>query len=101
MPQQLLNKVPGPKLTEPHKCSTAEWLSSRITSSPSLIANPVRAEIEGQLFELPRYVFIGPKGGDDPFRLAIFAGLHGDEPEGVHALVRFLSEKEKCQSMIM
>jgi len=43
---------------------------------------------EGTL-ELPRYLFIGPKGGADTIRLGLFAGIHGDEPEGVYALIRF------------
>lgn len=42
-------------------------------------------------YELPKYAFIGPRGGDEPLRIGIFAGVHGDEPEGVHALVRFLA----------
>jgi hypothetical protein len=33
---------------------------------------------------------MGPKGGDDLIRVGIFAGIHGDEPEGVHALIQFL-----------
>lgn len=40
--------------------------------------------------QLPRYTFIGPKGGDEPIRIGLFAGIHGDEPEGVFALVQFL-----------
>jgi murein peptide amidase A len=59
--------------------------------SPNLIANhKATFEVEGQAYDLPRYLFIGPRGGDEPIRLGIFAGLHGDEPEGTHALVRFL-----------
>ncbi len=50
-----------------------------------------RFENAGEHYELPRYLFIGPQGGGDPIRIGIFAGLHGDEPEGVHALLRFLS----------
>jgi len=38
---------------------------------------------------LPAYVFFGPRGGGDPVRIGLFAGIHGDEPAGVHALVRF------------
>jgi len=38
---------------------------------------------------LPAYVFFGPRGGGDPIRIGLFAGIHGDEPAGVHALVRF------------
>lgn len=93
---QLLNKASGRNIPKPFfKRSTADWLSSQLTNSPSLIANPARIEIDGQVFELPRYVFIGAKGGDDPIRVGIFAGLHGDEPEGVHALVRFLTLLER------
>ena len=44
----------------------------------------------GESYELPRYLFIGPKGGGDVIRLGLFAGIHGDEPEGVHALIQFL-----------
>ena len=46
---------------------------------------------DGQNYVLPRYLFIGPKGGDDAIRVGLFAGIHGDEPEGVHALIQFLS----------
>lgn len=44
---------------------------------------------------LPRLIFRGGKETGDPtVRLAIFAGLHGDEPAGVHALVELLRELE-------
>lgn len=45
--------------------------------------------------ELPRYLFVGPRGGDESLRIGIFAGIHGDEPEGIHALSRFLAMLEK------
>jgi protein MpaA len=48
-------------------------------------------EVAGQTYELPRYFFIGPGSGGDPIRIGLFAGIHGDEPEGVHALIRFVS----------
>jgi murein peptide amidase A len=48
-------------------------------------------EVAAQTFELPRYLFIGPRSGGDPIRLGLFAGIHGDEPEGVHALLRFVN----------
>jgi protein MpaA len=47
-------------------------------------------EINGERYELPRYIFLGPRGGDAPIRLGIFAAIHGDEPEGAHALVNLL-----------
>jgi murein peptide amidase A len=61
-------------------------------NTPSLIANHGASfEVGGQTYELPRYLYLGPKGGGDMLRIGLFAGVHGDEPEGVHALVRFIS----------
>lgn len=60
-------------------------------NSPNLVANhDARFEVDGETYELPRYLFVGPRGGDTPIRLGIFAGIHGDEPEGVHALIQFV-----------
>lgn len=60
-------------------------------TSPNLVANhEAWFEADGERYELPRYLFVGPRGGDVPIRLGIFAGIHGDEPEGVHALVQFV-----------
>ena len=59
--------------------------------SPNLVANhDARFEADGETYTLPRYLFVGPKGGDTPIRVGIFAGIHGDEPEGVRAVVQFL-----------
>ncbi len=104
MPKPLnsINSMPLPvigsspiKAVVPTRRSIPELLAplERIASdSPSFIANHgARFESNGQAYELPRYLFIGPKGGDDLIRVGIFAGIHGDEPEGVHALIQFLS----------
>jgi hypothetical protein len=59
--------------------------------SPNLVANhEARFEVGGETCELPRYLFVGPKGGDAPLRVGIFAAIHGDEPEGAHAIVQFI-----------
>lgn len=59
--------------------------------STSLIAcEPGRFESAGQSYELPRYLFLGPQGGAEPMRIGIFAGVHGDEPAGSFALLRFV-----------
>jgi hypothetical protein len=59
--------------------------------SPNLVANHVaRFEAGGEAYTLPRYLFVGPKGGDTPIRVGIFAGIHGDEPEGVRAVIQFI-----------
>jgi hypothetical protein len=60
-------------------------------TSPNLVSNhDARFEVDGEEYVLPRYLFVGPRGGDTPIRVGIFAGIHGDEPEGVHALVQFI-----------
>lgn len=66
-------------------------LEKLAASSASLVANlDLRFEVAGETFVIPRYIFIGPQGGDRPIRVGIFAGIHGDEPEGVRAAVLFL-----------
>jgi hypothetical protein len=62
-----------------------------VAHSPNLVANhEARFESAGESYELPRYLFVGPKGGDTPIRVGIFGAIHGDEPEGAHAIVRFV-----------
>jgi protein MpaA len=58
--------------------------------SPNLVANHgAHFEVAGEFYEVPRYLFVGPGGGGSPIRLGLFAAIHGDEPEGAHALVQF------------
>jgi protein MpaA len=65
-------------------------LDQLAAKSTNLIARPIgHFERDGRRYEIPRYIFVGPKGGDTPIPVGIFAGIHGDEPEGVRALVRF------------
>jgi hypothetical protein len=65
------------------------------TSSSLVAKQDARFESGGKHAVLPRYLFIGPKGGDEPIRIGLFAGIHGDEPEGVRALVQFLLTLER------
>jgi protein MpaA len=43
----------------------------------------------GKNYEIPRFIFRGPNSSD-PIRLGVFAAIHGDEPAGAMALIRFL-----------
>src|SRR3954451_2606949 len=47
-------------------------------------------ESHGREYNLPRYVFLGPRGGGDTIRIGIFDTIHGDEPEGTLGLIRFV-----------
>jgi hypothetical protein len=59
--------------------------------SVNLVANhDARFEVGSETYELPRYLFVGPQGGDTPIRIGVFAGIHGDEPEGAHAVIQFI-----------
>ncbi|MEI7732845.1 MAG: hypothetical protein WCO56_24955 [Verrucomicrobiota bacterium] len=61
-------------------------------TSESLLAQPLGGfTVDGQTYTVPRYVFIGPKGGGDPIRLGLFGGIHGDVAAGVHALSGLLA----------
>jgi hypothetical protein len=69
-----------------------EPLDRLAAGSVHLIANhSARFQSGDESYVLPRYLFVGPKGGDEPLRIGVFAGIHGDEPEGIHALARFLT----------
>jgi protein MpaA len=62
-----------------------------VATSASLVAShDLRFTHDGEEYVIPRYIFLGPQGGDAPTRLGIFAGVHGDEPEGARAAVLFL-----------
>ncbi len=71
-------------------------LEQRAEKSPHFISKSIgQFESEGRTYSLPRYVFLGPKGGGDVIRIGIFATIHGDEPEGALALSRFVAELDQ------
>jgi hypothetical protein len=92
--QNSLHTRTSQRIARPARRSIADLLAPLdllAANSPNLIANhKAKFESDGQTLSLPRYLFIGPQGGDEPIRIGIFAALGGDEPEGAHALVRFL-----------
>jgi murein peptide amidase A len=62
-----------------------------VTQSHNLVANRDAVfKVNGKTYDLPRYLFVGPKGGDAPIHVGIFGGIHGDEPEGSYAIVQFI-----------
>jgi murein peptide amidase A len=64
--------------------------------SVNLLRKPLPAFRAGDReFQIARYLFVGPKGGAEPIRVGLFAGLHGDEPEGTLALSEFALALER------
>jgi hypothetical protein len=43
-------------------------------------------------YTLEQFLFVGPRGGGDYFRVGVFAGVHGDETAGIFAAIRLLQE---------
>lgn len=99
MPLPVIKSSPHPRAAAHPRRSIANALAPLgvlAANSPNLIAkNDLQFDAGGERYLMPRYLFIGPKGGDEPIRVGIFAGIHGDEPEGVHALVQFLSALDR------
>jgi hypothetical protein len=102
-----------PDLVRPHSLETfapplerAERRSIKQLLLPLFLqvgttAQSLRADSAGfwkvgeERYWLPRLIFRGGnETGEPTIRLAIFAGLHGDEPAGVHAVVDLLRELE-------
>jgi protein MpaA len=46
---------------------------------------------QDQTYQLPRFSFRGPNSSD-PIRVGLFGAIHGDEPSGALALIKFLQE---------
>src|SRR5882724_7978532 len=67
-------------------------LDALAENSPHFISKSLgQFESGGQSYRLPRYVYLGPRGGGETIRIGIFATIHGDEPEGALALSRFVT----------
>lgn len=77
-----------------------EPLEAIASTSVNLISNQgAQFEIHGEAYRLPRYLFLGPKGGSEPIRIGLFATIHGDEPEGAHGLIQFIRLLEQSPEL--
>jgi len=62
------------------------------TKGPWLPSTLGQWKVGADPYFLEQYLFVGPRGGGNYFRVGIFAGMHGDEAAGVFAAIRFLDE---------
>jgi hypothetical protein len=89
---ELVNNVSSPGA--PIRNSTADLLDplvARSRSSASLLYKPLAPfEINGAPYQIPRFIFLGPRGGAEPIRIGIFAAIHGDETATATAATKFL-----------
>src|ERR1700744_6322009 len=49
---------------------------------------------ENSIFQIPRFIFMGPGGGGETLRLGIFATFQGDHSVSAQALIELLQELE-------
>ncbi len=68
-------------------------LEAAAESSPRFISNSL-GEFQNDGFKLPRFIYLGARGGSETIRIAILATIQGDEPEGALALARFVDVLE-------
>jgi murein peptide amidase A len=98
--------IPAHRVAVPEAASTfSQWndaaqrllasLLNLAENSDSLIAGSVGEFFTGEkLFHIPRFIYMGPKGGGDTVRLGVFAAIRGNDPQGAEAIVSFLQELE-------
>jgi protein MpaA len=66
-------------------------LLDRAKTSASLLYKPLAPfEVAGTRYQIPRFLFLGPRGGAEPIRIGIFGAIHGDETATATGLVKFL-----------
>jgi len=83
--------APSPCVRWRSTASVLAPLAKIAEHSPNLVVNHgAKFKNAGETYELPRYLFVGPRGGDTPIRIGVFAAIHGDEPEGARAMVEFI-----------
>ena len=64
-------------------------------SSPRFISSSLgEFQNDGRTYKLPRFIYLGARGGGDTIRIGILATIQGDEPEGALALARFVDVLE-------
>lgn len=100
MKANLTSHVPPPAPTAPTERRSVERLLAALDQvaerSPNFLSRSLgEFQVAGRTYSLPRYIYLGEKGGGDIIRIGIFATIHGDEPEGALALTRFVNELEK------
>lgn len=92
---QVHNEAHNPSRTGRSFRDAVQVLEEIARRSVSLISKPLpEFQIDGRSYYLPRYLFLGPKGGAEPIRVGFFAGAYGDEPEGTLALREFVERLE-------
>ena len=63
-------------------------------TSASLITSRHLARLRGRAYEIPKFLFLGQRGGGEPIRLALFAGFEPGQNETVTALTTLLLDLE-------
>jgi protein MpaA len=84
-------RIERPRMNVDWTKQIVEPLDGLARSVPWVEASPIELH-SSTIVRLPRYLARGPLGGGDPIRIGVFAGIHGDEPSGCHAIVQLARE---------
>jgi hypothetical protein len=89
----MFDSVPSEEPVYPHKLRRLYWPFLALAEVCREVVGTVAGsfESEGKRYTIPRFSFLGPTVNVAPFRLGIFALVHGDEPAGALGLQRFLN----------
>lgn len=78
-----------PDLHDP-QALLAPLLAAAQDGGPLQVTNAGQFSSAGCGYEVTQFHFAGPGAGSERLRIGLFAGVHGDEPAGCAALVKFL-----------
>ncbi|MDR1145351.1 MAG: hypothetical protein LBK71_04365 [Verrucomicrobiales bacterium] len=69
-----------------------DLLRALATADHGVEYSPVSTVQDGRRVQLERYVFIGPESTHQPFRLAVFGALRGDDRFSPYAIAEFIRD---------
>src|SRR5688572_6069127 len=81
--------TPDPEFAGAFKRSSADLVSQleAVSLTSDFLASSPLPSGNSLSPGIARYTFEGPHGGGDPIRIGFFAGIHGDEQTGSHAIL--------------
>jgi hypothetical protein len=89
-PVQAASEVPGTRTL------IGPLLQSK---SPHLIASHHPIRLDGTVFELPKLLLLGERGGGDPLRIALFAGIEHRSVDTIAAATQLLGKLDILPSL--
>ncbi len=97
-----LLSAPQPAVASPAPLSLAEIVAPLLEAaadSSSLLAHSHDARVAGRAWNIPKFLLLGQRGGGQPIRVAIFAGLDAGSADTALAVARLLLQFELAPAL--